>query len=80
MNEGLKEKMGLLAFFIKAAATALRKFPLLSSIYFPEKREYETHEAANIGVAVDTEEGLVVPVIQNPDSSAWAESRPSCPG
>ena len=42
MNEGLKEKLGLLAFFIKAAAEALRKFPLLNSIYFPEKREYET--------------------------------------
>ncbi len=67
MNEGLREKLGLLAFFIKAAAMALRKFPLLSSIYFPEKREYETHESPNIGVAVDTDEGLVVPVIRNSD-------------
>ncbi|HVP17799.1 MAG TPA: dihydrolipoamide acetyltransferase family protein [Spirochaetia bacterium] len=68
MNEGLKEKIGLLAFFIKAAATALGKFPLLSSIYFPEKREYETHESPNIGVAVDTDEGLVVPVIRDAGS------------
>ncbi|MGA2613098.1 MAG: dihydrolipoamide acetyltransferase family protein [Spirochaetia bacterium] len=67
MNEGLKEKLGLLAFFIKAAAMALRKFPLLNSIYFPENREYETHETPNIGVAVDTDEGLVVPVIRNSD-------------
>ncbi len=67
MNEGLKEKLGLLAFFIKAAALALRKFPLLNSIYFPEKREYEAHETPNIGVAVDTDEGLVVPVIRNSD-------------
>ncbi|HUI72497.1 MAG TPA: dihydrolipoamide acetyltransferase family protein [Spirochaetia bacterium] len=65
MNEGLKEKLGLLAFFVKAAAMALRKFPLLSSIYFPEKREFETHETPHIGVAVDTDEGLVVPVIRN---------------
>jgi len=64
INEGLREKMGLLAFFVKAAAAALKKFPLLSSIYFPEKREYETHECAHIGVAVDTDEGLVVPVIK----------------
>ncbi len=68
MNEGLKEKLGLLAFFVKAAAEALRKFPLLNSIYFPEKREYETHPTPSIGVAVDTDEGLVVPVIR--DSSA----------
>jgi len=68
MNEGLKEKLGLLTFFIKAAGMALRKFPLLNSIYFPEKREFETHETPNIGVAVDTDEGLVVPVIRNSDS------------
>jgi pyruvate dehydrogenase E2 component (dihydrolipoamide acetyltransferase) len=67
MNEGLKEKLGLLAFFVKAAAEALRKFPLLNSIYFPEKREYESHQTPNIGVAVDTDEGLVVPVIRDPD-------------
>jgi pyruvate dehydrogenase E2 component (dihydrolipoyllysine-residue acetyltransferase) len=72
MNEGLKEKLGLLAFFIKAAAEALRKFPLLNSIYFPEKREYETHETPDIGVAVDTDEGLVVPVIR--DSSELSVS------
>lgn len=65
INEGLREKIGLLAFFVKAAAAALKKFPLLSSIYFPEKREYETHETPHIGVAVDTEEGLVVPVIRD---------------
>jgi pyruvate dehydrogenase E2 component (dihydrolipoyllysine-residue acetyltransferase) len=65
MNEGLKEKLGLLAFFVKAAAEALRKFPLLNSIYFPEKREYETHPTPSIGVAVDTDEGLVVPVIRD---------------
>lgn len=68
MNDGLREKIGLLAFFIKAAATALCKFPLLSSIYFPEKREYETHERPNIGVAVDTDDGLIVPVIRDTDS------------
>jgi len=67
MNQELREKLGLLAFFIKAAAEALRKFPLLNSIYFPEKREYESHPTPNIGVAVDTEEGLVVPVIRDAD-------------
>ena len=73
MNEGLREKLGLLAFFIKAAAEALRKFPLLNSIYFPEKREYETGETPNIGVAVDTDEGLVVPVIRSSDALSVGE-------
>jgi len=65
INEGLREKIGLLAFFVKAAAAALKKFPLLGSIYYPEKREYETQDNPHIGVAVDTEEGLVVPVIRD---------------
>jgi pyruvate dehydrogenase E2 component (dihydrolipoamide acetyltransferase) len=66
MNESSAEKVGLLAFFVKAAATALVDFPLLSSTYAPERKAYETFPAPSIGVAVDTEEGLVVPVVREP--------------
>ena len=66
MNETAREKVGLLAFFVKAAAHALKDFPLMSSIYAPEKKEYESFPAAQIGVAVDTDEGLVVPVVRDP--------------
>ncbi|HTO21972.1 MAG TPA: 2-oxo acid dehydrogenase subunit E2, partial [Spirochaetia bacterium] len=65
MNEGLKEKVGLLAFFVKAACKALVEFPLLSSTYSPDKKEYQQFPTPHIGVAVDTEEGLVVPVLRN---------------
>jgi len=65
MNEGMREKVGLLAFFVKAACKALVEFPLLSSTYSPEKKEYQQFPTPHIGVAVDTEEGLVVPVIRN---------------
>jgi pyruvate dehydrogenase E2 component (dihydrolipoamide acetyltransferase) len=68
MNEALREKVGLLAFFVKAVAHALKEFPLLSSIYAPEKKEYESFPAAHIGVAVDTDDGLVVPVVRDPAS------------
>ena len=67
MNETAREKTGLLAFFVKATAVALRDFPLLSSLYAPERREYETFPVPHIGVAVDTEEGLVVPVVRDPN-------------
>jgi pyruvate dehydrogenase E2 component (dihydrolipoamide acetyltransferase) len=67
MNETAREKVGLLAFFVKATAVALRDFPLLSSLYAPERREYESFPVPHIGVAVDTEEGLVVPVVRDPN-------------
>lgn len=66
LNESSQEKVGLLAFFVKAAAAALADFPLLSSTYSPERREYESFPSPQIGVAVDTEDGLIVPVVRNP--------------
>jgi pyruvate dehydrogenase E2 component (dihydrolipoamide acetyltransferase) len=65
MNAASTEKTGLLAFFVKATAMALKDYPLLSSTYSPERRDYQTYTAPAIGVAVDTEEGLVVPVVKN---------------
>jgi pyruvate dehydrogenase E2 component (dihydrolipoamide acetyltransferase) len=65
MNESYREKVGLLAFFVKAAAKALQEYPLLSSTYSAEKKEYQSFPEPHIGVAVDTEEGLVVPVLRS---------------
>ncbi len=75
VNENAREKVGLLAFFVKAAARALLDYPLLSSTYSPEKREYQSFPAPHIGVAVDTEEGLVVPVVKNAASLSVARTQ-----
>jgi pyruvate dehydrogenase E2 component (dihydrolipoamide acetyltransferase) len=72
MNEGLRERIGLLAFFVKATAKALQDFPLLSSTYSPEKKEYQAFPTPHIGVAVDTDEGLVVPVLKDVGSMSVA--------
>jgi pyruvate dehydrogenase E2 component (dihydrolipoamide acetyltransferase) len=66
LNENTKDRVGLLAFFVKAAAYALVDYPLLSSTYSPERKEYESFPNPNIGIAVDMEDGLIVPVITNP--------------
>jgi pyruvate dehydrogenase E2 component (dihydrolipoamide acetyltransferase) len=66
LNENTTERVGMLAFFVKAAAYALADYPLLSSTYSPERKEYESFPNPNIGIAVDTEDGLIVPVIRNP--------------
>ena len=73
MNESAKEKVGLLAFFVKAAAKALEEYPLLSSTYSPERKEYRSFPTPQIGVAVDTDEGLVVPVVK--DAAGLSVSR-----
>jgi len=65
MNEGVRDKVGLLAFFVKAAAHALQEYPLLSSTYSHDRKEYQAFPTPHIGVAVDTDEGLVVPVVKN---------------
>jgi pyruvate dehydrogenase E2 component (dihydrolipoamide acetyltransferase) len=64
MNESSREKVGLLAFFVKAASRALQEYPLLSSTYSHDRKEYQSFPTPHIGVAVDTEEGLVVPVVK----------------
>jgi pyruvate dehydrogenase E2 component (dihydrolipoamide acetyltransferase) len=72
MNKSTQEKIGLLSFFVKAVACALQDFPLLSSTYSPDRKEYQSFSRPHIGVAVDTDEGLVVPVIRNSASLSVA--------
>jgi pyruvate dehydrogenase E2 component (dihydrolipoamide acetyltransferase) len=65
------ERRGLkitpLAFIIKACCYALKKFPAFNASLDAEARNYILKGYYNIGFAVDTEEGLVVPVIKGAD-------------
>lgn len=49
----------------KVCATALRKFPYMNARLAPDAIEVLGH--VNIGMAVDTERGLIVPVVQDVD-------------
>jgi 2-oxoisovalerate dehydrogenase E2 component (dihydrolipoyl transacylase) len=53
------------AFFIKAVYLALREYPIFNSVLDEEKGVIKLKKEYNIGVAVDTMEGLIVPVIHN---------------
>ena len=56
------------AFLMKPPAAALRKFPQLnSSVDHAERRDCLQKQYAHIGVAVDTDRGLLVPVIRDVD-------------
>ncbi len=67
----LGEKNGIkityIPLIIKCLIPTLRKFPYLNSSLDDEKGEIVLKGAINIGIAVNTDNGLVVPVIKNAD-------------
>ncbi|MCU1605676.1 MAG: sucB, partial [Modestobacter sp.] len=61
-REGVK--LSFLPFFAKAAVEALKAHPSVNSSVDLEAGTVTYHDSENLGVAVDTERGLLVPVIQ----------------
>ena len=66
-------KVSPLIFIIKAAVNALKAFPDFNSSLNPEGASVTRKSYYNLGIAVDTPEGLVVPVIKNADSKGIRE-------
>jgi 2-oxoglutarate dehydrogenase E2 component (dihydrolipoamide succinyltransferase) len=62
-REGVK--LSFLPFFVKATIDALKVFPQLNASIDTEKSEVTYHDAEHMGVAVDTDRGLIVPVLRN---------------
>jgi pyruvate dehydrogenase E2 component (dihydrolipoamide acetyltransferase) len=60
-------KLTLMAFFVKAAAAMLKAHPLLNASYDEARGELVYHRFLNLGIAVDTPEGLIVPVLKDAD-------------
>ncbi|KAA0020557.1 pyruvate dehydrogenase complex dihydrolipoyllysine-residue acetyltransferase [Salinicola corii] len=60
-------KLTPLPFMIKACAYALRKFPQFNSSLHPDGDKLIVKHYVHIGVAVDTPDGLMVPVIRDAD-------------
>jgi 2-oxoisovalerate dehydrogenase E2 component (dihydrolipoyl transacylase) len=63
-------KLTYLPFIIKAVATALKKHPYFNAVVDDEKGEIILKKYYNIGVAVDTPDGLIVPVIKDVDKKS----------
>ncbi|WP_159941103.1 MULTISPECIES: 2-oxoglutarate dehydrogenase, E2 component, dihydrolipoamide succinyltransferase [unclassified Nocardiopsis] len=51
-------------FFALAAVEALRKHPKLNAVVDSDKQEVTYHDVENLGVSVDTERGLLAPVVK----------------
>jgi pyruvate dehydrogenase E2 component (dihydrolipoamide acetyltransferase) len=60
-------KLTYLPFFVKAATAALKKYPFVNSSLDDAAGEIVLKKDYNVGIATDTDAGLVVPVIHNAD-------------
>jgi pyruvate dehydrogenase E2 component (dihydrolipoamide acetyltransferase) len=70
-KDGPKVTMTTIA--IKAVVTALKAFPKFNSSFDPQTMEIVLKKYYNVGVAVDTENGLLVPVVKNVDKKTILE-------
>jgi len=64
-------RLGFMGFFVKAAAEALKRFPAVNASI--DGNDIVYHGYYDIGVAVSTERGLVVPVLRDCDRMSIAE-------
>lgn len=65
--------ISVLPFIIKAVVVALKKFPALNSSFDEATNELILKHYYHIGIAVDTPEGLVVPVVKDADTKSVTE-------
>lgn len=70
---GLMKKPTILPFLVLVIAKALRKYPLFNSALHSDGKQIIYKNYVNVGVAVDTPAGLVVPVIKDADKKSINE-------
>lgn len=64
-------KLGFTSFFVKAAVQALQKFPVVNASV--DGADIIYHGYYDIGVAIGSERGLVVPIIRDADKLSFAD-------
>jgi len=64
-------KLGFMSFFVKAAVHALKKFPVLNASV--DGNDVVYHGYFDVGIAVGSPRGLVVPILRNADQMSFAQ-------
>jgi 2-oxoglutarate dehydrogenase E2 component (dihydrolipoamide succinyltransferase) len=64
-------KLGFMSFFVKAAVAALKKYPIINASV--DGNDIVYHGYFDIGIAVGSPRGLVVPVLRNADQMSIAD-------
>jgi len=64
-------KLGFMSFFVKAAVHALKKYPIINASV--DGNDIVYHGYFDIGIAVGSPRGLVVPILRNADQMSLAD-------
>ncbi|WP_462321000.1 2-oxoglutarate dehydrogenase complex dihydrolipoyllysine-residue succinyltransferase [Halochromatium sp.] len=64
-------RLGLMSFFVKATVEALQRFPIINASV--DGNDIIYHGYYDIGIAVSSERGLVVPILRNCDQLSMAD-------
>ena len=64
-------KLGFSSFFVKAAVYALKKFPVVNASV--DGKDFIYHGYFDIGMAIGSERGLVVPILRDADQMSLAD-------
>ncbi|MDA0998075.1 MAG: 2-oxoglutarate dehydrogenase complex dihydrolipoyllysine-residue succinyltransferase, partial [Proteobacteria bacterium] len=64
-------RLGFMSFFVRAACIGLKEWPAVNAEIYGEELIYKNYY--NVGVAVGTPQGLVVPVLRDADAMRFVE-------
>ena len=64
-------KLGFMSFFVKAAVAALKSYPVINASV--DGNDIVYHGYFDIGIAVGSPRGLVVPILRNADQMTFAD-------
>ena len=64
-------KLGFMSFFVRASVEALKRYPIVNASI--DGKDIVYHGYQDIGVAVSSERGLVVPILRNADFMSLAD-------
>ena len=64
-------KLGFMSFFVKAVTDSLKQFPIINAS--TEGNDILYHDYYDIGIAVGSERGLVVPILRDADDMNFAQ-------
>jgi pyruvate dehydrogenase E2 component (dihydrolipoamide acetyltransferase) len=65
-----KVNISATALFVKAISISLKDFPIFNARLNEKEATIDLHEHHHIGAAIDTEDGLIVPVIRNAETKS----------